>query len=209
MKKIPCQYAIVRFSPFVGTGEFANVGLLLMAPKHDYYGYKLELKRYGRITRFFDDLEPNIYRNSIKNLDVELKRIEIMLKIHGYGKRFQTNDMTFAQGLFHEIVRPRETIIKFSDTRVVLADNPKKKLDELFAYYVGRSFVTKEYRETVLTRGIRKWLTSANIADRFIKAQVGDEKYHWNFPFVEYKNDHPIKIIKPLFLGHEEPALSR
>ncbi len=53
MNPVPCMYAIVRFAPFVDTGEFANVGIILMAPTARYFGYNLMGKRHGRVTRFF------------------------------------------------------------------------------------------------------------------------------------------------------------
>ncbi len=64
MNKIACQYVIVRFAPYVETGEFANVGILMMAPRHGYFGFKLETRRHGRITRFFEELEPKLYREA-------------------------------------------------------------------------------------------------------------------------------------------------
>jgi len=30
MKKFACQYAIVRFLPYLETGEFANVGIVML-----------------------------------------------------------------------------------------------------------------------------------------------------------------------------------
>ena len=41
---------------------------------------------------------------------------------------------------------------------------------------------------------------------RFQRATVGDETYHRTFPFVEQLEEKPIKIIKPLNLGHKEPS---
>jgi len=58
MKKFACQYALLRFRPFVETGEFANVGVVMLAPEARFFGYRL-LKRYGRITQFFHQLDRN------------------------------------------------------------------------------------------------------------------------------------------------------
>ena len=55
MNKVACQYALLRFRPFVETGEFANVGVVLLAPEARFFGFRL-LKRYGRITQFFHQL---------------------------------------------------------------------------------------------------------------------------------------------------------
>ncbi|PTQ74700.1 Protein of unknown function (DUF3037) [Nitrosomonas oligotropha] len=206
MNKIACQYTIVRFSPFIETGEFANVGIVMMASKQRYFASKLETQRYARITRFFEELDRKLYTQAIHVLKVELERLHQVLKAHGFDRRFKANDVDFAQQLFAELIRPRENIVRFSEPRIVLAENPKEKLDELFSYYVERNFVTKEYIETRLEKGIRKWLYQASIGDRFQRLAVGDDEYEAIFPFVEQVDDRPVKIIKPLNLAQEKPS---
>lgn len=66
MNKIPCQYAIVRFTPFVETGEFANVGIVLFAPRQKSLLFKLVTKRYARITGFFHELDAGVYATPLK-----------------------------------------------------------------------------------------------------------------------------------------------
>ena len=205
MNKIACQYAIVRFAPYVETGEFANVGIVMIAPKQNNFIFKLETRRYARITRFFEEMDSRLYIESMKAINLELSRIQGMLKNHTFANNGNQN-IEFGQQLFNEAVRERESIVRFSEPRVTLATDPKLKLDELFAYYVERNFVTKEYRETVLERGVQKLLRQANIANRFQRTAVGDDTYHRTFPFVEQLDKGPVKIIKPLNLGHEEPS---
>ena len=126
MNKVACQYAIVRFAPFVETGEFANVGIIMIAPKQRYFGFELELKRYGRITKFFDDVDSKLYRKTLYNLKDELDRVTYVFKQHGFDKRLKFNDIDFVNGLFKEIVRTRETIVRFGEIRTVLAEEPQK-----------------------------------------------------------------------------------
>lgn len=206
MNKITCQYAIVRFAPFIETGEFANVGIVLIADKKRFFGFQLEAKKYTRITHFFDKLEANVYLTTIKNIQKELERATEILNQHGFDKRNTTNDVNFARGLFNEIIRPRETIIKFGKMRTVLTDDPEKTLKELFRYYVHQDFVDKEYQEALLVKGVRKLLVDANAAKRFKQAKIGNDVYHANFPFVEKNTENNIKIIKPLYLGHDDPS---
>lgn len=206
MNKIACQYAIVRFAPFVETAEFANVGIVMIAPKQRYFGFELELKRFARITHFFDDVDAKLYKKTLYNLKGELDRVNDLLKIHGFDKRLKTNDVDFTKRLFTEIVRPRETIIRFGEVRTVLADNPARKLKELFAYYVERNFVTKKYHEELLESEVRKLLFRIHVGDRFDRASLGDENYHVTFPFVRQGDDETVKIIKPLHLAHQEPT---
>lgn len=58
MKKYACQYKIVRFTPYVETEEFANVGVVLYCPATGVLDYKLAPKRFGRVTSFFDGMDP-------------------------------------------------------------------------------------------------------------------------------------------------------
>jgi len=138
------------------------------------------------------------------NLKGELERATDIFKQHGFDKRLKHNDIEFANGLFNEIVRTRETIIRFGEVRTVLTDNPREKLKELFAFYVERNFVTKKYQEALLEKGVRKLLYKVNVGDKFVKDKIGDDAYHVNFPFVEHRINKPNKVIKPLHLGHED-----
>ena len=206
MKKFACQYAIVRFAPFVETGEFANVGIVMIAPRQRYFQFELELKRYRRITNFFDDVDATLYKKTLYNLKEELERVADVLKQHGFDKRLKTNDVDFGNGLFHEIVRPRETIVRFGEVRTILTDDADRTLKELFAFYVERNFVTKKYQEVLLEKDIRHLLYQVNIGDKFEKQRLGDDAYHVTFPFVRQENNQPVKIIKPLHLAHPEPT---
>ena len=208
MNKVPCLYAIVQFRPFVETGEFANVGIVMMSPERRYFGFKLMYARHARVTHFFEQLDPKVFRTTIRNLRDELEEVGSALKRHGFDKRLKSNDAAYARRVFDEIVRPRESVVRFSETRAVLAANPASTLDELYAFYVERNFVSKEYQEALLERGLRKWLYQARLSDRYEAKAVGDDVYHVNFPFVQIDEEQAVapKAIKPLNLGHAHPS---
>lgn len=204
MTRIACQYAIVRFMPYIETGEFANVGILLWAPKIRYLGFKLLRKKHARITQFFEELDRGVYLKTMANLGAELCRVQGMLKdqIAEFGD--DDREYGFHKGLFQELIRPRETIVRFSEQRAVLAENPEQALTELYEHYVGRNFVTPEYQETILERGIKKLLEQRDLAKRFTKRRIEDQLYRVTFPFVEQKDNEAIRVIKPLFLGQND-----
>ncbi len=203
MKKTPCLYAIVRFSPFVETGEFANVGIIMVAPAQRYLGFRLLSRRHARVTHFFEQLEPRIFSATMRNLHEELDRAAALVRQQGFD---HAEDAEFAKGLFVEITRPRETIIKFSEPKAVLAADLRATLDELYGFYVERNFVTREYQESVMEKGLRKWLHEARIGGRFHRAELGDDTYRVAFPFVEENDNHPAKAIKPLYLAYADPS---
>lgn len=194
MKRTAYQYAILRFMPYVETGEFANVGLVMTAPQEGFFAYQLQEKRYARLTHFFKDLDGRIYLSAIRAMKEELDRLQELTQ------RYQ-ND---SHCLFEELIRPRETIFRFSKPSLVLTSTPQEQLQTLYNYYVEHAFVTREYREAVLEGRVRDLLTAASLADRYKPARLGDEQYHVTLPFVEQKQEQLLKAIKPLDLGHKE-----
>lgn len=206
MNKTPCLYAVVRFAPFVETGEFANVGIIMMAPEQCFFKFKLMDRRHARVTHFFEQLESKVFLATMHTLRDELVRAGSLLRQHGFDKRFKLNNVDFAKKLFAEIIRPRETVIKFSEPRAVLADEPGAKLEELYGYYVERDFVTREYQEATLERGMRKWLWQERVGEQFTKMEIGNDEYHATFPFVATRENVPMKAIKPLHLAHDQPS---
>ena len=205
MTRFACQYAIVRFMPYIETGEFANVGVLLWIPKTRHLSFKLLRRKYARITQFFEELDKAVYLKTMANIEAELLRIQSML-LHNTTTEFSSQGMEygFHKGIFDELIRPRETIARFSERRSILSEDPQKTLQELFNYYVGRNFVTREYQETVLEKGIKKLLEQSNLARHFSKRKVEDHLYSVTFPFVEQDDNKTTKVIKPLFLGQAD-----
>jgi hypothetical protein len=130
--KTACHYAIVRFMPFVETGEFANVGVVLFAPNARYFGFKLLGNRYSRVTHFFEKMDAKVFRAAMHTCKEELERIDRMLKLMGTDRRFKELDREGTLALWNEVIKPRETMLQFSESRLVLADSAQAKVRELF-----------------------------------------------------------------------------
>lgn len=201
-----CHYAIVRFMPFVETGEFGNVGVVLFAPSARFFGFKVLGQRVSRITNFFEQMDSKVFRASMHATREELQRVSDMLKGLGTDRRFKSLDREASTHLWLEILKPRESMVRFSDSRLAMASDPQAKLAELFAYYVERNFVTKEYQEQAMERGVRGFLKAAHLSDRFQPLRVGNDEYNALFPFVALDDEQPVKAIKPLRLDHAQPA---
>jgi hypothetical protein len=202
MKKFACQYAIVRFLPYLETGEFANVGIVMLCPDAGYFEFKL-LKHVRRITAFFEELDAGIYRRAANDFRLELKRIRNWLAHQQQNKM----DVELARHLFAELTRPREAMMRFEGVRVVLADDPAQQFDELFGYYVERNFATKAYQEQLLVKNVRRVLVDAKLQKHYRPETLGDTAaYHTHFPFVHREGERADKAIKPLHLAHEDPA---
>lgn len=207
MKKHAVSYAIIRFQPHVETEEFANVGIVLVAPRLSFLDFRLETKRIGRITNFFDTVENNSIRNILKNYNNELERIKELSGFKGDGQarfEFELNDN--AEHLFAALTKDREGVIRFSDVRFAMTENPRRKLDELFDYYVRRNFAGPIYKEGLLEKHVRGILRVREIAQNFKKKEFSDGIYSASFPFVEILKDNPVRILKPIYLGQDDPT---
>jgi hypothetical protein len=198
--KKACQYAIIQFVPHPETREFANVGIVVLCPQERFFGFRL-LKKYGRVTRFFEQMDNRIFIDGKKVFQDELVRIQQMV-LHDLLDETRTDTADVIR-LFADLTRDREAIFRFDQPAVALTENAKATLDELYKYYVEREFVTKEYQERLMEKVVRRMLQHADLADRFKDREIGDELYHARFPFVD---DEKTKVIKPLTLDQGEPT---
>ncbi|KZC39419.1 MULTISPECIES: DUF3037 domain-containing protein [Rhodanobacter] len=202
MNRYACQYAIIRFLPYAETGEFANVGVVLACPATGYLEARLMLpRRTARITGFFEKLDRRIYREAMDYLKEELTRVGKLVADRGHG------NPTFAQQAFAGLVRPREALLRFSETRVILAEQPADTLHKLFATMVERDFADKAYHDQWLERGVRETLRKAKLRDYFQPGDIGNQDLHIHVPFLHQREGRPQLAIKPLDLAKDEPNL--
>ncbi|MDR0216161.1 MAG: DUF3037 domain-containing protein [Comamonas sp.] len=202
MTPLACRYAIIQFTPFVETGEFANVGVVLVCPKTGYIDYKIQRRRAKRITDFFHGIDRSHYFSAIDATIDELEYVKDLLSTH---LEHQTADRV--RHLFSSLVRPREAIIKFSAERALLSQDPASALSSLYEHYVEHSFATKEYIEDRMNEHLRTILNRLSLRSPFKAEKLGNEELHAQFQFVQTIDAKPIKLIKALNLSQKD-ALS-
>ena len=203
MKKFVCQYAIVRFLPYLETGEFANVGIVLLCPETGYFDFRL-LNKTRRITAFFEELKITLYRDAKNGFLKELERIQQFVNDENHNG---TLTQSFVNNIFANLIRPREVMMRFDAVRTLLTDDPKLKINDLFSFYVERNFVTPVYQEELIEKNVRSVLKNADLIRNYKKETLGDqEAYHATFPFVYMENGQAKKVIKPLNLAQHDPA---
>jgi hypothetical protein len=206
IKRAACQYAIMRFMPMAETEEFANIGVVLISPEARYFGFRLIKNRTGRVNQFFSEVDSSLLRESVRDFRSELARARDVLMRHGFDKRLKDNDEPFARAFFHEITRPREAIVRFSDPRVLLANNPGEALDALYQRYIERSFVGKSPLEYRLESKLKKLFKAEGILRHYSARKIGDEIYSVNFPLVDMYGGKPQRVIKPLNITDGDPS---
>lgn len=203
---IACNYAIVRFLPYPEAGEFVNIGVVVHDPTGGFFDFLLETKRTKRVGGFFPELEMGVYRDAIKNCENELKRMRNEIGINGGNAAQMTLDPETGIAFFKELIRPRETVIRFGKAGTALTGTPAKLLRELFEYYVLRMFATDpEYQEEIMQNRVTETLRQHQLITKFRPVKVGNADYHVTFPFVyEPKIGLFARAIKPLNLGQDD-----
>lgn len=195
--KYVCNYSILRFLPYPETGEFVNIGIVLIADNGDFR-FKIEKKRQ-RVTNFFPSLESKIYLRARREMETELYRIS------GFFTE-NRDEMSTLLGTFKHLIHPRETMMRFSDPGTLAIDDTTQAVNSLFDHYVNHSFATKEYQETVLERQLGKLLSANNLKQRYSEQRLGTADYPVKFPFVMVQGIEPVQALKPIHLGHDEPS---
>lgn len=198
-----CNYAVARFLPYPETEEFVNIGVLLHCAETDYLDFRLTNKR-GRITGFF----PEIHREMVQ---ATLSAFSEELRMARGEKRSDATQLLINESLgitgrvFHEVIRPRESLVRFSSPRTAMAQNPQMKLQEIFEEQVERQFAKRrEYQERLLTQRVHKVLLRAG-ARAFYKEEIlGNAIYSARIPFVYRKQERLERGIKPLDLDKED-----
>jgi hypothetical protein len=193
MKKFACRYALIQILPYSETGEFANIGVLLVCPQTGHWIYKLETQKYRRYTNFFQGLEHHVYRDAVATIEAELKRVQ---KINTGAMADQLLNA------FNFTVHPREAIIRFSEPRGRLTDDPEQELINLFGHYVEFGFLRNESAEQKLVRRIQDLVRTFDLKVPFREEHIGNPNLvSVQLPLVQTIDAQPIKAIKPLYLG--------
>jgi hypothetical protein len=122
------QYNIIRFQPDTETGEFANIGVVVYAPVAHSLAFRLLTPgQHQRITGFFSPLDNNVFQSTLALAQTELQRVQKLLP-----------KVANPAGLYAELIRAREDIIRYAPTGVILGDTPQTSANELFNRYVER-----------------------------------------------------------------------
>lgn len=207
-KQLACHYSVVRFAPYPETDEFVNVGVVLACPATGYFDFKrADLRRRGRVGRFFPELDANIYSAAMHAWVDSLKGHR---NVPTDAQTLNECDRQRQREVFKAIVHPRESILFYSEPRVILSKDPAATLDEVFGAYVERRFAhVPEYQERVMCRRLEAVFREADLLQRYLlDDKVGDDLYQVRFPFVKRSpaSLRPRQAIKALHLDRNNPT---
>lgn len=194
MSTIICNYAVLRFQPYIDTGEFANLGIIMLCNNGEFL-QRVETVSRKRITHFFDKLPHQVFTQARQQFVTELKRtVELANKHQG--------QLDIQLRIFKDLVEPRETMFRFSRPGTLAAKSPQTALDELFNRYVHHDFKQTETPEEQLTKNVANWLRSLN--RHYQEQTVGNELVRVKLPLVWQEGGHICQAVKPISFDLEE-----
>lgn len=185
------RYSIIRFQPFPDSGEFANIGVLVIDTELGEVDFKLARQKFARIREFFGEDAYEAYKFAIQHLMTEF----------GYGRRrpFWTKEAAF--DLFNLHVRPRESSILFSEQRTIMFEGTIGELTaNLYARFIERR--RTDAAELTLIDDIRDALKTHAIRG-FRAIRVEDPVVSVRFP-IAHKNGELV-AIQPLVFTQKTP----
>lgn len=197
MSLLACKFKVIQFVPFGETEEFANAGVALFCPEKRQMAFRLAPTRFKRITHFFEQLEPQLYRATLDFLREELERIQNLLE-----NEYQES---LALQIFDEATRQKGGLISFSGPKFVYADDPAEKTQALYQHFVERSFTQSPDWEQQLVQRVRETLKGLGVDQYYRKAKLSAGLHSQSFPFVYKKDGQPKRAIKPLVFYHQQP----
>lgn len=205
--KLACNYAIIRFLPYPETEEFVNVGVVLACPAMHYFDFRIEKTERRRVNAFFPELNKSIFLLGRTHFRKELERVRSFMDRSSNEATLSFVAQEFNR-TFLDVVKPRESIFRFSGVGTRLAEDPEKALDELFKYYVERLFAQrKDYQENEMATRLHVSLRSAKIMG-YRSGSIGNDLYEVPFPLLR-RNDssaNGFRAIKPLDLARDKPT---
>ncbi len=201
-----CNYAVVRFLPYRETGEFVNVGVVLFCREAGFFDVALETQRRRRVTDFFPELDRELFSTGRQTFNQELRRVTQLLRADNH--ELANEDRL---SIFRELVRPRESVFRFSEMGTVLAEDPGQKLADLFDRFVNRQFAkAREYQETVMAHRLTEVLRANELMRHYrLNQKVGNDEFHVLLPVVSAAHNAQgvvRRAIKPLDLDRDEPT---
>ena len=193
----------IEFQPYAETGEFACIGVVLYSLDDGYFDCRIckgaDLNRVNnRIHGFFPEIPDRLFRDALAYIKLELKRVKKIVTPR------QRDLFSSASEVITNLCRPRENIIRFGLSSVIMCDDPVKELDAQYKNIVLRSFIDEEgaYVQR-MKRSIKSRLEVAKIKCAYDYRVQAKYNYDLTLPFYFDLIEHP-QALRPLDLNKKK-----
>ncbi len=130
--KQPYSYVVLRYVHDVLTGEFVNVGLLMVAPRSGEFLAKTR-KTFGRIKQVFPDLDSQAFRAAMSSVDRGIRGVRKQVGTAGLF-----SDQKDAASYAHLILSSDDSALQWSSLASGLSTDTAATFDRLYERFVSR-----------------------------------------------------------------------
>lgn len=133
--RTPYSYVILRYVHDIGTGEFINVGVVLMAARGSYVKAKFKTA-YGRVKKAFPSVDSDVFRSRMKRLQTTFDRISD----GDFNAKKPTTQESAApiEQLVHSVIRVDDSSLQWSSVGSGLSQDLTATLAALFQRFVTK-----------------------------------------------------------------------
>ena len=133
MSKHPYTYTVLRYVHDTGTGEFANVGVVLTSPAVGYADAILR-PTYGRLSKMFPGMDGDHFRRVIRHIQSRLEEISARMREEmNLGDR-PSNALELA----HRVIAPDDSAFQWSPMGSGVTSDLPSVLEKIYEAMVTR-----------------------------------------------------------------------
>jgi hypothetical protein len=133
----PYSFCFLRYVHDPLSAEFANVGVVLWAPKSRYLGYRFTF-RFRRLSRFFHDFDREDYRQLISRITTQFERLNLEIKSPEPGLPFDQPE--HARDLALRVIPHDDNALQWSRSAGGVTSSPEAELDALYQEAIARHY---------------------------------------------------------------------
>ncbi|WP_166415446.1 DUF3037 domain-containing protein [Cochlodiniinecator piscidefendens] len=140
--KKPYSYVVLRYVHDIITGEFVNVGVLLVSP-NDRRIFSKTRKTIGRIKKVFPDLDKMSFVTTMKSFDTGVRKVQKLAATEGLFAD-QKNAGSYAS----QILPFDDSSLRWTAASGGLTSDIEKTFDRLYERHVGRYDIASPARKS-------------------------------------------------------------
>jgi hypothetical protein len=197
------EFALLRYRHDIASGEFANIGVVLLDTDSRKILHKVSDK-YHRVSEFFAGINGTTFHTRVKHLDRALQLCNADLLqpdlIEG------TTDSL--ESVLGEVLPPDESCFEPSGVMYGVTDSPAERIAELFEEFVGRYEKNTEQEgrnEREIGRAVERAIKQSDVVHRVKFAySIQAPKYEYQFK-AGWKNGQ-TQVLDPISLDLLKPS---
>lgn len=155
----PYSYVVLRYVHDVLTGEFVNVGVVMVAPQNGKFLAKTR-KTIGRIKHVFPDLDRTAFVGAMKAFDRGIRRVRTQVATEGLF-----SDQVNASGYARQILPNDDSSLQWSLAGSGLSANIEETFARLFERFVSRydTYSAKRKSDDDVWRPVKEMLSQRGV----------------------------------------------